>query len=318
MKNALIILAYNEEPTLNEVITKYKTYFNKLVIVDDASTDGTKDILNKLRHNNNIEIISNKKNLGAGKSLEKGLEYCIKNKFDYVVKIDGDDQFLIDDVLTIIEIQNKNLYDYIKCDRFWENGVVGNMPTIRYLGNTLASIFLKFASGFNSSNDPLNGLMSIKTTNLAPIKLPKKFHRYGYPFFYSLYFYEQALRSDIKIAHFKNTVIYRNEKSYLSPLVMLQKLIRYTFKNKVRTISTKLKSSNLQPSALLDISAIISTLLTVYSFVKILSIRYFAEDGSQTNWLILLIIFFIGLIFCFVKSIQIQSSILKNKLIKLN
>ena len=45
-----------------------------------------------------------------------------------------------DDVISIKILENKH-FDYIKCDRFWNDSIVGKIPFIRYFGNALASFF---------------------------------------------------------------------------------------------------------------------------------------------------------------------------------
>ena len=55
MKVSLLILAYNEESYIEEVVNKYKNYFESLIIVNDFSTDKTGSILDDLTiKNDNI------------------------------------------------------------------------------------------------------------------------------------------------------------------------------------------------------------------------------------------------------------------------
>ena len=51
MKFSLIVLAYNEEPTIEKVIEKYIHSFNNIIVVNDASKDQTKIILETLKKN---------------------------------------------------------------------------------------------------------------------------------------------------------------------------------------------------------------------------------------------------------------------------
>ena len=41
-------------------------------------------------------------------------------KFNFLVKIDGDNQFDKEDVVSILNNGKKYSADYIKCDRFWK------------------------------------------------------------------------------------------------------------------------------------------------------------------------------------------------------
>ena len=133
MKTALLILAFNEEKFIENVIKKYIDIFNEVIVIDDCSIDNTKLIVEGLKESNkNLTLISNEKNMGAGKSLEIGINYFLKSNNEYLIKIDGDDQFSKKDVLFLYKLLEKEHYDFIKCDRFWHDGIVGKIPTIRY------------------------------------------------------------------------------------------------------------------------------------------------------------------------------------------
>ena len=73
MNISLVILAYNEEKFIKDVVSKYINYFDEVIVVNDNSRDGTKNIIQNLEKNyENLTLINNTKNLGAGKSLEMG------------------------------------------------------------------------------------------------------------------------------------------------------------------------------------------------------------------------------------------------------
>ena len=51
--------------------------------------------------------MDNDKNLGAGESLKKLINYLSKKNYDFLIKVDGDGQFIAEDVEKIIQIVNK-------------------------------------------------------------------------------------------------------------------------------------------------------------------------------------------------------------------
>lgn len=76
MKLSIIIPCYNESKTilsLIEAVKKSPVTNREIIIVDDGSNDGTKDILNKLE-DPEVHVIFHAKNKGKGASLRTGFK----------------------------------------------------------------------------------------------------------------------------------------------------------------------------------------------------------------------------------------------------
>ncbi len=96
MKNnplvSILIPTYNSvdfvEDTVRSIMNQ--TYTNiEIVIVDDASTDGTMKILEKLsKEDKRIKLSQNKKNLGITDNMNNGIHKC---NGKYIAILDGDD-----------------------------------------------------------------------------------------------------------------------------------------------------------------------------------------------------------------------------------
>ena len=174
---SLLILAYNEDETIEELLGNLYSHFDNIILLDDNSSDLTYKKCQKYIKKENFIYHKNKKNLGAGKSFEVGLSIFNKLDSDYLVKIDGDNQFNIKDILFLSQKGQDENFDFIKCDRFWKNGIKGKIPFVRYLGNALASLLIKLTTGNWKINDPLNGLFFISkkiTSNFSVKKLFKR------------------------------------------------------------------------------------------------------------------------------------------------
>lgn len=77
MKLSIIMPAYNERATIREIIKKVMAVaINKeLIIIDDKSTDGTRQILEKeYSHHKDIKLLYHDKNQGKGSALRTGLK----------------------------------------------------------------------------------------------------------------------------------------------------------------------------------------------------------------------------------------------------
>jgi dolichol-phosphate mannosyltransferase len=75
-----------------------------LVVVDDASTDGTGELLAKLAPSlrGSLEVIWNAANLGHGQSVLIGYRRALELAPDYVLAVDGDGQFLGSDLRRLL------------------------------------------------------------------------------------------------------------------------------------------------------------------------------------------------------------------------
>ena len=76
MKLSVIIPAYNEEATIETLVNSVlEVEFEKeIIIVDDASTDGTAEKIKQLVHRAGIKSFTHKKNQGKGAALRTGFQ----------------------------------------------------------------------------------------------------------------------------------------------------------------------------------------------------------------------------------------------------
>jgi len=306
-----LVLAYNEEKYVENHILEIAPLFEKVIIVNDGSTDKTKYIIHNLKLEN-LEILNNKKNKGPGKSMEIGISEFLKSDLKYLIKIDGDSQFKLRDIKSLIKYSEEK-YDFIKCDRFWEKGIDGKIPTIRYVGNALASLLIKISTGNWKLNDPLNGLFLFSRRSVENFSLPRIFHRYGYPFYLNIFMNEKIIDSNFKNAQMKNTIKYSDQKSRLRPSIMFAKLIYYSILTFVKKIMTKLKYSNLQTSGLLDILFLSFSSFTIFSTTRLILINLDYMSGSKASWLFLTILMFFIASFCFNFSQAYEKKIYEEK-----
>src|SRR5579859_2214111 len=76
MRISVLIPAYNERATIMEVVRRVleQPFDKELIIIDDASTDGTREILQQTAWPENIHVLYHKKNRGKGAALRTGIE----------------------------------------------------------------------------------------------------------------------------------------------------------------------------------------------------------------------------------------------------
>ena len=96
---------YIEKAIKSAINQTYKSI--EIIIIDDASKDISKKILNKYKKNKKIKIIYNKKKNGLVKSSNKAIK---ASKGKYVLRLDADD-FLHPNAIKEMYSQIKNCSD---------------------------------------------------------------------------------------------------------------------------------------------------------------------------------------------------------------
>lgn len=92
MKISIVMTAYNVEPFIRKavesVMNSQTAHELELIVVEDCSTDGTKDALGGLLGDYDFRVIEHEVNQGAGQSRRDGIEAATG---DYVITVDSDD-----------------------------------------------------------------------------------------------------------------------------------------------------------------------------------------------------------------------------------
>jgi glycosyltransferase involved in cell wall biosynthesis len=75
MKLTVIIPAYNEKKTIQEIVRRVQAMkmVDEIIIVDDGSTDDTRTIIANLDGKNNVRVILHEKNQGKGAAVRTGI-----------------------------------------------------------------------------------------------------------------------------------------------------------------------------------------------------------------------------------------------------
>ena len=213
-KICAVIPFYNEEKTLSEIINRTLQYVDKIIAVNDGSTDNSKQKINNVQ---NVIVIDYGKNYGKGFALNKGFEKALELGYDTVVTLDSDlqhDPVFIPDLLR--EIEN---YGIVIGNRL---NNLADMPLQRRLSNKITSFLLSVKTG-QKILDSQSGFRAIRSDVLRVVKTRK--HGYEAES-------EQiilAARNGFKIGFVNTSTIYGNEKSKIKPVKTILAFIKTLF-----------------------------------------------------------------------------------------
>lgn len=94
-KVCVLVPTYNNERTLENVLTSILEYTNQVIVVNDGSTDSTPDLLKKFPQ---VKVVSYLPNKGKGYALRTGFREAVRAGYDYAITIDSDGQHFAEDL----------------------------------------------------------------------------------------------------------------------------------------------------------------------------------------------------------------------------
>ena len=124
------IPTFNEEGVIEKVIEKTLHHVDKVIVCDDGSSDNT---VQKAK-DAGAHVLIHEKNLGKGAAMKTLFEYVKKNQADIIVTIDGDGQFLPEEIPQLIIPILEKKADIVIGYRFEDNE---EMPSYRKFGNKM-------------------------------------------------------------------------------------------------------------------------------------------------------------------------------------
>jgi len=178
----VIVPAYNEASQIGKVIETMPEFIDRVVIVNDASTDNTAEVVQHFQENyNKIVLISLETNDGVGGALAAGYKWAIENNFDVAVRMDGDGQMNPHNLEELLDPVVEGRADYTKGNRLFTGEAYKIIPKIRYFGNALLSLMTKIASGYWHIADFQSGYTAISKKALHTINWNEMYRYYGQP-----------------------------------------------------------------------------------------------------------------------------------------
>lgn len=153
-KILVFIPGYNCEKQIVRVLKQFDEnvlkYIDEIIFVNNRSTDNTeKAVLDYKKEHEElpIKVLRNDENYNLGGSHKVAFNYALKNKYDYLIVLHGDDQGDIHDLLPYLENEEYRNFDCLLGSRFLEDSKLKGYSKFRIFGNRVFNIIYSMCIG---------------------------------------------------------------------------------------------------------------------------------------------------------------------------
>ena len=177
MKLSVIIPCYNEIRTIEKIVDKVnlqKKYDKEIIIIDDFSTDGSREIIDSKLKSKVQKVIFNERNYGKGYSLRKGIDAA---SGDIILIQDADLEYDPSDYERLIEPIKNNYADVVYGSRFVGSEEKRVLFFWHSIGNYTLTLLSNMFSNLNLT-DMENCYKVFKSEIIKNIKLEE--NRFGF------------------------------------------------------------------------------------------------------------------------------------------
>ncbi len=216
----VIIPTYNNAKTLGNVIERALLHNLPLLVINDGSTDDTRNVLSQFA---NIQIINLEKNQGKGVALKTALRWAIEQNYRYAVTLDSDGQHYPEDISVFLSEIEQSPDTLLVGSR---NLQAENMPAKNTFANKFSNFWFRIETGIKM-NDTQSGY------RLYPLHKLK-----GLKFFTGRYEFEleilvRAAWQGIEVTNVPIRVYYPPEEERISHFRPLRDFMRLSLLNTV-------------------------------------------------------------------------------------
>ena len=291
LETAVVIPCYNEEKMITQTIKKLPKYIDHIIAVNDASTDDTISVLNKLKkQNDRLIVVDSKTNQGVGGALISGYDYAMKNtKATAIGIVAGDDQFDSSYLEAMLDDFIDQSADYVKASRFFHREAFKTMPKYRQFGNIFISLLTKFSTGYYSITDITNGCGWLRRDIIEKVDFSIVEKRYDY---------ETSMLTALSIVNAK--VIdhavpahYGNEKSTIKLIPTAWRNLRAVWKGFWRRIYYKYVLYGFHPVALFLFTGVFFFIISLLIAGFLLCVKLFAHQSPTAGSVMLAVLPFV-------------------------
>jgi len=193
-----------------------------------------------------VTPIKHVENLGAGGAIKTGYLASLIDRMDVTVTVDGDGQMDLSEMTRLLDPIVEGKADYAKGNRLIYKDFREEMPTFRFLGNSILTFLTKIASGYWKTMDPQNGYTAISYRALDNVGIEGMYEYYGYCNDLLVKLNAKGMR----VADVAMPAIYGEEASSISYFEYIRKVSRMLLWNFLWRLKTRYLVLDFHPLAL--------------------------------------------------------------------
>jgi len=143
MKLTILITCFNEKPTILKAVEQAKSINidKEVIIIDNCSTDGTREILESLKGDGSLRIVLHSKNMGAGYSACEGISLA---RGEYFYSPCADLEYRMEDVYKMVEKADSEKLDIVFGSRLLDKQDIPKIRLIKERPYWLGTIITTF------------------------------------------------------------------------------------------------------------------------------------------------------------------------------
>jgi glycosyltransferase involved in cell wall biosynthesis len=210
----VVVPAYEERPRIGRVLGSMPALVDHIIVVDDASSDGTADEA-RATEDSRVEVLAHAENRGVGGAIATGYRRALewtRAPNDAIAVMAGDAQMDPLDLEAILSPVVSGRAGYAKGNRFVWPEVRRTMPWARWAAGHVLSRLTSFAIGV-VVHDSQCGYTALSREACARLDLAGLWPGYGYP----NDLLGQLARRGVIIADVPVRPVYADEVSRLRP-----------------------------------------------------------------------------------------------------
>ncbi len=202
MRSLVVIPVFNEVSTVERVLRRVRAFAGDVAVIDDASTDGTSEVLSHLSPRLGIKVFVRERNAGYGRAMQDAFRLGAEGGYDWVITMDCDEQHEPDWIPRFLCEARSGQFDVISGSRYLNiEDAEGSPPEDRRSINLRITTEINDRLGLNLT-DGFCGFKAYRVAAMQGLELTED----GYAF--PMQFWVEAVAAGLRIGEIPVRLIY--------------------------------------------------------------------------------------------------------------